>query len=152
MGFRAAARVRYAEGLVLADAGHSGGAVYLWGYAGEMILKAAYFRAIGFTPGRPILPVDLRAAKAGAPELGVTWVGNWHDVQAWAGVLVRVRSRQPTGAYRNPACGLRVGRTGIRLGRVWREALRYHTNTPYPHEIRDVREAAGWLVEHSLRL
>ncbi len=41
--FRAAARQRFNDALVLAANGRRTGAIYLWGYAVEMTLKAAYF-------------------------------------------------------------------------------------------------------------
>jgi hypothetical protein len=42
--FRAAAGLRYREGQRLALTGNRLTAIYLWGYAAEMLLKAAYFR------------------------------------------------------------------------------------------------------------
>ena len=39
--FRASARQRYEDGLALAGAGKGTAAIYLWGYASEMTLKAA---------------------------------------------------------------------------------------------------------------
>jgi hypothetical protein len=45
--FRASARQRYDDGFALAAAGNRTAAIYLWGYAPEMILKAAYFSLSG---------------------------------------------------------------------------------------------------------
>jgi hypothetical protein len=45
--FRASARHRYDEGVALAVSGQRTGAIYLWGYAAEMTLKAAYFALVG---------------------------------------------------------------------------------------------------------
>lgn len=45
--FRSASRQRYDDGLSLAIQGRRTGAIYLWGYAIEMTLKAAYFSFIG---------------------------------------------------------------------------------------------------------
>lgn len=150
--FRRAARQRYADGLHLERAGRPLAAVYLWGYAAEMVLKAGYFRAVGFARGRPISAYDLRAARAGATLRSVSWAGNWHDLRGWAELLVRTRTVRPKGAYRNTAFGLRVETAGVRLGRVWRETLRYHANTPYPHEVAEVRDTVGWLVRNALSL
>ena len=47
--FRAAARQRFDDGLSLAAAGRRTGAIYLFGYTAEMILKAAYFSLSGLT-------------------------------------------------------------------------------------------------------
>jgi hypothetical protein len=45
--FRAASQRRYDDGLALAAQGRRTAAIYLWGYAAEMTLKAAYFSFIG---------------------------------------------------------------------------------------------------------
>jgi hypothetical protein len=44
--FRASARQRFDDGLVLAGGGQRTAAIYLWGYTAEMTLKAAYFSLI----------------------------------------------------------------------------------------------------------
>lgn len=67
--FRRAARARFAEGEVLAGAGHGLGAIHLWGYAVEMTLKAAYFRAVGTIDRRSITSRDLRNARDSAGGL-----------------------------------------------------------------------------------
>lgn len=88
--FRAAALVRYAEAERLANAAHGTGAVYLWGYAGEMTLKAAYFSLLGFGPRQAIGLVDLRVAvDRTAPALGLLWpvAGKFHNVEYWARLL-----------------------------------------------------------------
>jgi len=41
--FRVSARQRYHDGLALAGTGNRTASIYLWGYAAEMLLKAAYF-------------------------------------------------------------------------------------------------------------
>ena len=48
--FQASARQRYNDGVAAAATGRSLAAIYLWGYAAEMVLKAAYFSAMGFEP------------------------------------------------------------------------------------------------------
>ena len=45
--FRSAGRQRFDDGLALAAVGRRTGAIYLWGYAAEMILKSAYFSVVG---------------------------------------------------------------------------------------------------------
>ena len=48
--FRNAAWRRYQEARRLAINGDRLAAIYLWGYAAEMLLKAAYFRLVGWSP------------------------------------------------------------------------------------------------------
>jgi hypothetical protein len=52
--FLLAARQRYDDGLTLASHGRRTGAIYVWGYAAEMLLKASFFRLIGVPAGRPL--------------------------------------------------------------------------------------------------
>src|SRR5688572_11560384 len=85
--FRAAAIVRYEDGVSLADGGRRAAAIYLWGYAAEMTLKAAFFTAFGFPANRVISPADLRTARnVTAVHCGVPWPApGWgHNLVAWA--------------------------------------------------------------------
>jgi hypothetical protein len=155
--FRAAARQRFEDGQSLATAGRRTGAIYLWGYAVEMTLKAAYFTIIGFTETQPISVADLRAAALTAPGLGVVWPGlphnpKLHDVRAWAELLAAKRAAMPGLAYADPAFGNQVVTRGFRLQRLWSEILRYHKNIAYVHEMNQVRDVAAWLLLHSAHL
>ena len=73
------------------------------------------------------------------------WEGAGHKVRAWAELLVAVRALSPATAF-TPTFGLEVQRRGQRIEQLWRETLRYHKNHAYPHEMRQVREAAEWLL------
>lgn len=151
--FRAAAFQRSQDAHSLAAAGRRTAAIYLWGYAAEMTLKAAYFSALGFPETRPITMGDLRGAVTAALGLGVAWPGqNLHDLRAWAEFLVAFRASRLGLAYRIPGFGNQVIVRGQRLQRVWRETLRYHKNVAYPHEVSQVRDSADWLLKHSLSL
>ena len=55
------------------------------------------------------------------------------------------RASTPGAAY-PPAFGLAVQTRGQRIGQLWKETLRYHKNVAYLHEMRQVREAAEWLL------
>jgi HEPN domain-containing protein len=54
--FRRAATLRYREAVRLAVAGDRLAAIYLSGYAAEMLLKAAYFRLTGKKLHDPFIP------------------------------------------------------------------------------------------------
>lgn len=101
----AAARLRFGEGELLAAHGHSLGAVYLFGYAIEMTLKAGYFRLAGHGDTQPITARDLYDARVVAPTLGVTWFGNLHCLECWAQLIVATRNAHPTLTYTNPSFG-----------------------------------------------
>ncbi|HVS34921.1 MAG TPA: hypothetical protein VMS17_05025 [Gemmataceae bacterium] len=151
--FRAAARERFEDGLWLAAAGRRTGAIYLWGYAAEMTLKAAYFALRGvadtavLTWNGHIQPAINRGRAA---PLNIAWPsqGAGHNVRAWAELLTAERSLATATAYTAPF-GRDVQRSGQRIGRLWREILRYHKNVAYSHEVQQVRDAAEWLLTHS---
>ncbi len=155
--FRVAARQRFADGEALAAAERRTAAVYLWGYAAEMTLKAAYFEVMVFAKTDVITLADLRAAAFTAPGLGVTWPGlpgnpKLHDLRAWAELLVATRGTNPGTAYADPAFGAQVVTQGNLLQRLWSEVLRYRKNLAYDHELEQVRKATAWLLSHSLDL
>jgi hypothetical protein len=151
--FRAAARQRYQDGLALAAAGNRTAAIYLWGYATEMILKAAYFSLFGLAEDDVIsVPGHIQPAinRGRAAPLSIAWPnpGAGHNVGAWAELLVGVRALAPATAYA-PDFGARVQGCGQRIWQLWRETLRYHKNRAYLYEVRRVREATGWFLIHA---
>lgn len=94
--FRAAAGLRYREAQRLAVAGDRLAAIYLWGYAAEMLLKAAYFRLRGWLPTQPITMTDIRDARNYAiTTLQIAWPQpNLHDLSRWRALLVEERKHQ----------------------------------------------------------
>ena len=64
--FRAAAHIRNEDAWRLATSGRGSAAIYLWGYAAEMLVKAAYFHLIGFAENRAISLPDLLQVKENA--------------------------------------------------------------------------------------
>ena len=52
--FRAAARQRFQDGLTAAAGERRTAAIYLWGYAAEMTLKAAYFALLPAASATPL--------------------------------------------------------------------------------------------------
>ncbi len=151
--FRVSARQRYLDGPALAGAGNRTAAIYLWGYAAEMLLKAAYFSLLGIAEDDPItVPGHINPAinRGRAAPLSIAWPtqGAGHNVRAWAELLVGVRALTLATAYA-PAFAAQVQGCGQRIGQLWRETLRYHKNRAYLHEVRQVRVAAEWLLVNS---
>jgi hypothetical protein len=146
--FRLSARERFDAGVALAAAGRRTGAIYLWGYCAEMLLKAAYFSVIGVAPDTlidwklSILPAIERAKKQF--QIGWPSKGQGHNIRAWAELLVAERVDLGT-AYPVPF-GLAVQRQGQRIGQLWSETLRYHSNVAYLYEVAQIREATEWLL------
>jgi len=152
--FRASARQRFEDGVALAAAGHRTGAIYLWGYTAEMILKAAYFSLLG-RPQAAVLTwtADILPAINAGRSMGIAWPvhGQGHNVRAWAEFLVATRAATPGTAYPHPF-GLEVQARGQRIGNLWSETLRYHKNVAYLYERNQVREAVEWLLVNSAAL
>jgi hypothetical protein len=152
--FRASARQRFEDGLALAAAGHRTGAIYVWGYTAEMLLKAAYFSLLGrpemagLTWGADILPA-INADRG----MGIAWplAGQGHNVRAWAELLIAERAATPGAAYPYPF-DREVQERGQTIGELWSEALRYHKNLAYLYEMNQVWEAAEWLLVNAAAL
>ncbi len=150
--FRAAAQIRNEDARQLADSGRTTAAVYLWGYAAEMTLKAAWFSLLGTPSNTPIPRKDLHAAMDMAKRTyGIQWKGGLHNLLHWAELLVEHRiglgRRYPDRRFE-----IEVVSRSRQIYERWRETLRYKTNRPYPAELRVVSESAVWLLSNALRL
>lgn len=75
-------------GFLLLTAGSALG-VEMLALSVEMVLKAAYFRFIGYAPTRTIEKVDLRDAESDARSLGVSvFSQGFHNLIFWAEALI----------------------------------------------------------------
>jgi hypothetical protein len=149
--FRLAARQRFDDALSLAAAGQRTGAIYLWGYTAEMTLKAAYFSVIGIAETDAITwSAHLLPAINRGRALGIAWLypGQGHNIRAWAELLVAVRALSPATAFAAPF-DREVQKRGQRFESLWRETLRYRKNYAYSYEVKQVREAAEWILANS---
>ena len=146
--FRATARMRFDDGLSLAGQGRRTGAIYLWGYCAEMALKAAYF-SLALSETTPIAwMTHLKPAiDRGRNVHMIAWPihGQGHNIRAWAELLVAERAATP-GKALPPAISRQIQACGQRIGELWNESLRYHSNLAYHHEVTKVRLAAEWLL------
>ena len=150
-GFRAAAVQRHLDACRLADNERRTGAVYLWGYSIEMLLKAAFFTAFRYRVWQPITTRDLTAARELAPAVGVRWAGNLHHLPSWCRLLIGTRTEFGL-EYPNPFFAPTLTQHADRVYLLWRETLRYHDNVAYDHEVRAVRQSAEWFHQHAHRL
>jgi hypothetical protein len=148
--FRAAAQQRSLDAIALEAAGRRTGAIYLWGYVAEMILKAAFFDLSGFSGTQVITRSDLQAGLGTLPGIGRN--PPLHHLGLWAQALVSLRASTPGLAYPDPAFGSQVTAKAQSLYGLWRETIRYHKNIAYLHEMARVREAGEWLLIRSPEL
>lgn len=140
-GMEQAAAQRFWDALALAtgDAGHEAGAIYLFGYVAEMLLKTAYFRVTGVPPSQDIAP-HLMAARRNASWRG----GNLHDLRSWFALLNDARSLQgnPWGIVTAAI----IDRHVLTVASHWRESLRYSPLTATDAELEEVLASVDWLL------
>ena len=144
--FEAAALARFQDGIELEARGRPLAAIYLWGYAAEMTLKAAYFRLIGFTSSRVLTFSDLRAATVRALTLAVSWPPphSFHYLPGWADLIVqeRIARRIPLPL---PVAAAHISHSRA-LHLCWRETLRYHDNRAYDFEVQRAAQSLEWFL------
>jgi len=150
--FRAAARLRFDDASILHQNGRRSAAIYLFRYAAEMILKAAFFEHSGYLKTQQITRTDLRIGLATGQNQGSTSNANLHHLGLWAQAIVNLRASTPGLAYADPNFGSTLTAKSFAIYRTWREYIRYHKNKAYPHEVARVRHDVAWLLIHSLDL
>lgn len=127
-------------------------AIYLWGYAAEMTVKASYFSVIGVPEHQTITIADLEAARQSAAIVGTPSFKGLHNIEGWARLLVAKRASLPGLTYPIPGFGNLVITAASRIYSLWREILRYHKNIAYEYEVVQVQTAAQWLLANSSNL
>lgn len=150
--FRLAAIERFQDGISLITSGRRTAAIYLWGYAAEMTLKAAYFELNHFLVGQVITMQDLQQAAANARQLGIQWPGNLHRIDAWAQFITTIRASVSGLCYNVPGFGSRVLAHALTVAHYWRETLRYRKNIAYLYEVERVWRSTEWLLDHAAEI
>jgi len=150
--FERAADERHADATRLADAGRRTGAIYLYGYVVEVLLKAAFLRLAGHADDEPISIGVLwgyvgQKPTSMARSFGLPGAKNLHDLVAWAELLVAYRASRPALVYPDSWFGKVLARNVLVVSQRWTEGLRYHKNVAYEHELVAVRTACKWLFD-----
>ncbi len=145
-----AAEERFRDGLTLADsgAGRATGAIYLFGYVAEMLLKTAVFRTQN-------VAYDANLGQRGGPlDFARTlslWRGrNLHDLRAWVDFLIDYRSL--LGMPFDPSEAAQIRRHVLAVDAHWREWLRYKSASATLLELNEVYESVQWLRANHARL
>jgi HEPN domain-containing protein len=86
--YRKAASQRFRDAATLANHGRRLGAVYLFGYCVEMLLKAAFFRLQGTAAGQAIQRYE---ALTIARFWGLEPPTDWHDLRWWNRLVIAAR-------------------------------------------------------------
>jgi hypothetical protein len=140
--FLKAASQRWKDAEALRRAGRRLAALYLLGYSTEMILKAAYFKAIGFQLSQPITQQDRAQATAGYMALGLQQRPGVHDLTGWSQLLVA--KRRTLGIAYEVGFGQHVVNQAQQAQSHWKETIRYQSLSVYRVELEAVRTAARW--------
>jgi hypothetical protein len=146
-GFERAAQQRFQDGEALRASGRDGGAIYLYGYVVEMVLKAACYRLFGHPPHAPV---------ESARPIVETWIGELalpvvtrklqpHDLDAWASGLVWFRDNIHGVSY-PIAFTLSLGTNTDVVLQYWLPGIRYQELPWGPPESAEVSTAAAWFL------
>lgn len=120
-------------------------AIYLYGYAAEMTIKAAYFTNLGYAALQPI-DRDARIRAEGVARLNQFMKFEPHDVLGWARLLVWDKEVLHTPPYEGPLKRQIVSNASV-VYQNWRPQMRYRNTVPAGGETRIVRKAVDWLVK-----
>jgi hypothetical protein len=136
------ARIEEAVELFTAPRRLESGAQYLLGYAGELLVKAAYFRFIGVPPHQ-----NLEGPRRAAWRVikGSAWWDDEtaHSAYAWARRLVDARLADDRPLPPGLASEFVAG--AVTIAANWREDLRYHAHAPTPPEFQETYDSVLWL-------
>ena len=156
--YETAAHEHQDAGLALLADGYAQG-VALMALAAEMLLKAAYFRFIGYAPTQTIAKTDLRDSEVDIHGLGVLQSAEgYHNLLFWAEAIIAarrqglpIRSQGSTRLYSAVAARpmshpdeLELLRCAFRLKTNWSIGDRYRSMQPYAskQDLEDVFDDA----------
>lgn len=144
-GFEAAAERRYSEARALLRQQRLYAAIYLFGYAIEMWMKAAYFRNEGTKlAADPISLSDLHHAWQHQAAAGITTGKNLHDFAGWAHLLIYIRGAAGLVPPYTPAMRIMIQNMADAARQHWDPAMRYRHLRLLPGEANVVARAAAW--------
>jgi hypothetical protein len=146
-GFIAAAGERFAEGTALMERGHGGGAIYLFGYVAELVLKAAAYRQFGYGVATAIKAEDRKAVEDLMKQESLAPKGP-HDILKWAKWLV-LKCGSLTGTAYTQEFGIEIETRADLIDRWWSPSLRYHVVRVAFLDTLVVQSAARWFLDES---
>ncbi len=148
--FELAATERYLDAIQLADSNRRTGAIYLFGYVVEMLLKVGFLRLAGYADDDPVSPQDLRQHVGTNPtstarSLGLPGSKNLHDLSAWSDLIIAYRSSR-NRPYNDNRFAAKLHLNVSVIAHRWTEAIRYHKNYAYVQELTAVRVSSAWIL------
>lgn len=146
-----AALHRYFDGLQLATSERDRftGALYVLGYAAEMLVKTAYYRFRGVGPSADVTR-ELNGMRDRAVALGLLWRGNKHNLESLAALLVLERMAQ--GSAMDPVFAAQFQARISGVAAHWSEVLRYKGVVTLESELAEVFGSVDWLLANHAHL
>lgn len=150
--FLAAAQARFDEGTALLNAGHSGGAVYLFGYVAEIVLKAAAFRNYGHGLDELIRKEDRDALEV----LMKPWLSGLvpkgpHDIVKWAKWIVVSNSLLATTPFPIDF-GREIERHANVIDAQWSPSMRYQGVAIPFLDVLTVQSSSRWFLSEESKM
>lgn len=147
--FVKSAPMRLEEGDLLSKE-HPLMSIYIYGYAAEMTLKAAYFKNVGFSSLAEI-DKDTRNRASALAQLHHFMGRDPHDILGWARFLIWDKANLHTPAY-EPKMSNQIVAMSATVYENWRPQMRYRNSSPSATIVSTVRTAAAWLVQNYPRM
>ncbi len=123
------------------------GAIYLWGYAVEMTIKAAFFRTLGFDDEKR-LQINPQSVRGQAATYGLTWQGrSLHDLKEWTRLLIAVRASPLIATRMTTSAASELRRRSSSVAGLWAEWMRYHAVVASSAELLRMQLQAKWFVD-----
>ena len=145
--YEVAGEDRFRDAMVLARQGRRMGAIYMFGYVVEAMLKCAFFRLLDY---RPETLIRLGAGgvddprQLGRTDLGVTEHAEGpHNPLFWARMVVelRIRNESPLSAEATRALISKAQR----IRNNWKVAMRYCRDRSDLTDLREVWKDVMWM-------
>ncbi|VAX39199.1 hypothetical protein MNBD_PLANCTO02-2411, partial [hydrothermal vent metagenome] len=126
-----------------------------WGYAAEMILKAAYFDLTLSSPDKAISIKHLNEAlkEAGSLDIDIPKKEKLHNLEVWAELLVLYRAKLPEKhSYKDSTFGETLLQHAQQIYRHWRVILRYRKVVAEKSEAEQVQQSIQWFIEQTSKI
>jgi hypothetical protein len=154
-----AAEDRFWEGWELATQSRHIGALYVWGYVAEMLLKVSAFRVDGASPGEAVAPRLGPAKVYGQARFADIAYDSGHSIEFWAAFLreKRIDASKPLSAVMLSNLAACTSRIHAR----WLVSLRYRSlslpplatsSLHFPVEVMNMAEEIGWIRSNHIAL
>lgn len=140
----AAAEERFQDALLLSlSGGREGGAIYLFGYVAEILLKTAYSRYAGKGSGE--LPFDFLKADMAQGSMGATRSGrvDLHSLAGLCEFLIDARAAQ-SQRMASSTEGLLRSHIAV-IESHWNVRMRYSAFPATVGEMRDTYQSTSWI-------